>query len=285
MSGQIITTALAAAAARLGDAGIQPAAREARWLLEHVLDGDRSWQHEPSARLTGEQARALDALVAQRSTRYPLQYLLGAVEFAGLTLRVTPAVLIPRPETEEMVELVLEHVAARDAALECVDLGTGSGCLAIALANALPRSQWYACDISDAALDVARGNAEQNGLAARISFRQGSWWAALPQGHEFDLVVANPPYVEEGARLEPELAHEPAAALYAGRTGMDAYRAIAAELDVHLAPRGMFFGELDAAHAEDTRALLAHHTRRAVTLHTDLSGRARFVSAGCPPCG
>lgn len=178
--------ALAWAAQQLTQAGIANARREAGWLLEHVL-------HVPAGTLstisqtvlTPAQNAAIVALVQRRARREPLQYLFETVDFAGVTVRVTPAALIPRPETE----LLVDHAAAavnRAVPLQCADLGTGSGCIAIALATRLSHSHWWACDLSADALLLATANAQRNQCAERITFCCGDFWEALPPNLTFD---------------------------------------------------------------------------------------------------
>jgi release factor glutamine methyltransferase len=274
VSTEVETTAslVAWGAETLARAGIQPARREARWLLEHACGALRR-----SARPPADAAERYRHLVERRATRYPLQYVLGTVEFDGLELEITPDVLVPRPETEEMPQLVGRLRSDRDAELKCVDLGTGSGCLAIALARRLAHSRWWAVDRSAAALGVARRNAVSAGVADRITFCRGSWYGALPDGARFDLVVTNPPYVENNAQLGPELAYEPAEALFAGPDGLDAYRVILAGLSGRLKPGGVFIGEIGWEQAPALRALAGDTGLPRPEFYDDLSGRPRFI--------
>lgn len=273
-----VTGALDAAARQLAQAGIGNAACEARWLLEHVL-------RVPAGALTLMAGTPLDtaqhaafaALVTRRAQRYPLQYLLATVEFAGVTLRVTPDVLIPRPETEELVAHAMAAMAGRGVPLPCADLGTGSGCIAIALAARLPQAHWWACDISAAALQLAEENAQRNHCAGRITFCRGDFWDALPPAQTFALVCANPPYVATGYALPPELQHEPAAALYSGADGLEAYRAIVAQLARRLTPGGVFVGEIGFDQAEALRALCRAHDLPAPHIYADAQSRPRIV--------
>ncbi len=276
-SDMTIGEALAWAARSLRSSGIHPAEREARWLLEHTLGKDRAKVlTDLGTSLTRTQQEHYVRLVQRRVERYPLQYLLAEVDFAGVTLDVTPDVLIPRPETEQLVERVLQLVADRNAALQCADLGTGSGCIAIALAAQLPQSRWRACDTSAAALAIARQNAERNGVAERITFSRGRWFDAFPPEMRFDVIVTNPPYVADGEKLEPELRHEPRCALFAGREGLDAYTEILPELRTHLAPAGIFVGEIGHEQTGALRALARQHGFADAEFTRDLSGRTRF---------
>jgi release factor glutamine methyltransferase len=263
---------------RLVAAGIVAAAREAAWLLEHVLalPAGTVQQHGDTA-LTREQETALRELVARRAAHYPLQYLLGHMEFAGARLRVTPEALIPRPETEDLVAEVLTLVTDRSAALRCADLGTGSGCIPIALALHLPRSQWWACDISDAALRLAACNAADNDCADRITFCMGDFFEAFASEARFDLITANPPYVADGTTLAPELAHEPQVALYAGHDGLAAYRRIFSELARRLAPGGIFMGEMALEQGPALCTVAAQSGLPTPEIRPDMTGRPRFV--------
>ena len=230
-----------------------------------------------NAPLDTAQQTAFAALVARRARRYPLQYLLETVEFAGVTLRVTPDVLIPRPETEELVAHATAAMAGRTAPLHCADLGTGSGCIAVALAARLPQAHWWACDISAAALQLAEANAQRNHCAGRITFCRGDFWDALPPAQTFDLVCANPPYVATGYALPAELQHEPAAALFSGADGLDAYRAIVAQLARRLKPNGVFVGEMGFDQADALRALCRAQGLPAPEILLDAQGQPRIV--------
>ncbi|MCX7002726.1 MAG: peptide chain release factor N(5)-glutamine methyltransferase [bacterium] len=269
--------ALAWAAQRLTLAGIANARREAGWLLEHVL-------HVPAGALAtvagtplnATQQAAFNTLIERRARREPLQYLLETVDFAGVTVRVTPAALIPRPETE----LLVDHAATavnRAAPLQCADLGTGSGCIAIALATRLPHSHWWACDLSADALQLATANAQRNQCAERITFCCGDFWEALPPDLTFDLVTANPPYVADDTALEPELHYEPALALFSGADGLAAYRAIFTQLAARLKPGGVFVGEIGFDQAKAVAAVSRHAGLPAPEIFKDAGGHARVI--------
>ncbi len=272
--------ALSAGAAALRAAGIANARHEARWLAEHVTG--RPCLPGSELHMTPAHQRRYTALLRRRAQRYPLQYLLAEVEFCGVPLRVTPKVLIPRPETEELAVHALAWLACHPRARRVADLGTGSGCLAIALAHAVPRVRCWACDMSNAALAVARANAHRNGVAGRITFAHSAWFDAVPARRRFDVIVANPPYVAEGARLQPELAHEPPTALFAGTDGLAAYREILPELPRRMAAHGLFLGEIGQGQAPALGALARRAGMRHVSFLPDCSGRLRFlrVAAG-----
>jgi release factor glutamine methyltransferase len=222
---------LAAATKRLGG----PETRvDAEILLAHTLSRPRAWlyawpEHEPDA----TQREAFEELATARERGEPIAYLIGHREFWSLDLEVTPAVLIPRPETELLVELALRRIPS-DREIRIADLGTGSGAIALALARERPLARVVATDASAAALDVARRNAARLG-ADNVAFAQGDWFTALA-GASFDLIASNPPYVASGdAHLEiGDVRYEPRAALVSGSDGLDAIRRIVADAPAHL---------------------------------------------------
>ena len=263
--------AAALAAARL----IIPPA-EARLLARHLLGCTPAWleAHRDEA-LDVAQAEAFAALVARRAAGEPVAYLLGCREFYGRDFAVSPAVLIPRPETELLVDLGKAAVAGLTAP-RILDLGTGSGCIAATLALEVAGADVTAVDVSAAALAVAQGNAER--LAACVRFVESDWFAALG-GERFDLVVANPPYVAAGdphlgagdLRFEPELA------LPSGADGLDAIRRIAAAAPTHLRPAGRLYFEHGYDQAEAVADLLRQAGYAAVEQHRDLAGIVRVA--------
>ena len=203
---------------RLGAAAIEDARAEA-WLLLATATGRHRAElmAGAAATLDAAQAARLEELVRRRAAREPIAYILGEKEFWSLTFEVGPAVLIPRPETETVVEAVLDEIKGRRAALRLLDLGTGSGCLLLALLSELPNATGLGIDASAEALALAGRNAARLGLAARAGFRQGRWGEGLEE--RFDVVVGNPPYVAESewSGLQPEIREfEPRAALVAG---------------------------------------------------------------------
>lgn len=220
----------------------------------------------------------LDTLVARRLAGEPLAYLTGLREFWSLPLRVTPAVLIPRPETELLVERALAHIPT-EASWSIADLGTGSGAIAIAIARERPRCRIVATDVSAAALDCARENAQRHGLA-HVEFRLGNWCAALGEEH-FELIVSNPPYV---CATDPHLAQgdvrfEPRAALVAGADGLDAIRTIAACCPRHLANPAVLLIEHGHDQAAAVGRILIDAGFRAIVVHRDLAGLERVTEA------
>jgi release factor glutamine methyltransferase len=251
---------------------------EARMLLERVLEQPRAWliAHADAAVDAGA-VQAFEALAGRRRQGEPIAYLLGEREFYGLDLCVTPAVLIPRPETELLVELGLERIPA-NAAARVLDLGTGSGAIAVTLAQARPQARLTAVDVDYAALAVARANAKRHGVAVR--FFCGDWFGALA-GESFDLIVSNPPYVASG---DPHLAlgdlrYEPRRALVGGADGLDCIRAIVAQAGAHLNPGAWLLFEHGYDQAEACRALLEAGGYGEVQSWPDLAGIPR-VSGG-----
>ncbi len=221
------------------------------------------------------------ALVERRAAHEPVAYIVGSQDFFGLTLAVSPAVLIPRGDSEVLVEAAL---AARPDARRVLDCGTGSGALLLAVLSHLPAADGIGIDRSAEALVVARGNAENLGLGNRAEMRLADWdqadWAlALGQ---FDLVLANPPYVEDAAELDPSVrAHEPAGALFAGEEGLDAYRVLIPQLPQLLTPGGAALVEIGHTQAQAVAAIAAQ-VRFESRLHHDLGGRPRVLELQIP---
>lgn len=251
---------------------------EARMLLERVLGKPRVWliAHADEAAAPADE-QAFAALAERRRLGEPIAYILGEREFYGLELGVTPAVLIPRPETELLVELTLERMLPV-AAVRVLDLGTGSGAIAVALAKQRPQARLTAVDVEYAALGVARENARRHRVSVR--FFCGDWFGAL-SGEKFDLIVSNPPYV---AAADPHLAtgdlrFEPRRALVGGADGLDCIRAIVAEAGAHLQAGAWLLFEHGYDQAEACRALLLAQGYQEVQSWPDLTGIAR-VSGG-----
>lgn len=255
---------------------------EAELLLLHVLGKPRSWlfAHATDPVADTDMA-AFHALLARRVAGEPVAYLLGHRGFWTLDLAVSPATLIPRPETELLVELALARLPA-GTALAVADLGTGSGAIALALASERPQADVTATDLSAAALDVARGNAARNGLA-RVRFVQGAWFAPL-QGMRFDLIASNPPYIasNDPHLQQGDLRHEPATALASGIDGLDDIRLIVAGAGAHLLPGGWLLIEHGWDQGAAIRALFEHAGFEQVHTERDLEQRDR-VTRGCLP--
>lgn len=266
---------------RLRALGIESAVLDAQLIVGHALDLDRARLCAARDRpLSAKDACRIAALAARRERREPMAYLLGRRGFWSLELAVTPATLIPRPESETLIEAALGHVPDREAALKLLDLGTGSGCLLLALLAELPRATGVGVDISRAACGVARANAVALGLGARARFVVGDWGASLAGG--FDLIVANPPYVPEAEarRLAPEIVgYEPRDAVFAGADGLAAYRSLAPDLARLLAPAGFAVVEHGAGQGMKAAEILEKSGLRPVASRRDLAGRARCILA------
>jgi release factor glutamine methyltransferase len=234
-----------------GDAVRNPGARAARSqrldaevLLRHVLGCDlAALITHPERVLSPAESTQYDALLKRRIVAEPIQYITGEQEFFGLTMKVTPDVLIPRPETEHVVEALLHRVNREDA-LHLLDVGTGSGAIAVALAHALPNAAVTAVDLSQAALDVARENAMRHGVSDRVRLLQSDLIAGV-RGELFDAVISNPPYIADTEDLEPQVRdYEPHRALYAGPTGLEIYRRLIPEAHLALKPGGWLLLEI-----------------------------------------
>lgn len=237
--------ALARGAAELEGITEEPR-RDAELLLLRIVTRDRAFLlTHPDTQLTAEQQALYEEWLRRRAAHEPIQYILGEQEFFGLTFAVTPDVLIPRPETEHLVEALLERMP-RDRQLRIVDVGTGSGAIAVSLAHALPHAQVTALDISEAALGVARRNAETHRVVDRMRFLTSDLLSAVA-GERFDAVVSNPPYVAEADResLESQVRdYEPAVSLFGGPSGFDVYERLIPQAHEVLKPGGWLLMEM-----------------------------------------
>lgn len=272
--------------ALLAEGGIAEASGDARFLLlgvlgletrALVLDGDRP--------LDADEAASFDAALARRRAGEPVARILGAWEFWGLPFRLAPATLVPRPDTEILVEVALAAAPDRTAPLRCLDLGTGSGCILTALLSELPGAFGVGLDRSTAAVTVARDNAAANGIGDRAAFFVGDWCDAA-RG-TFDLIVSNPPYVVRDviATLQREVQdHDPIAALDGGPDGLEAYRRILDGVRARalLAPGGTLAVEIGYDQAEAVRALGRAGGFIERGLARDLAGHGRVLSFGPP---
>jgi len=249
---------------------------DAQLILARQLGQSRAWlvAHDDEPLAPGS-ALAVEAAYARRKAGEPLAYLLGAQEFHGLSLQIDARVLVPRPDTETIVDWALELLAGRDGA-RVVDLGTGSGAIALAVKHRCPAVHVYATDLSRDALDVARANARRLGLS--VTFVGGSWWSALG-GQHFDLVLSNPPYIAEGDPHLPALRHEPASALTSGRDGLDALRAIVDGAPAHMNDGAWLLLEHGYNQADAVQAMLREAGFNGVAMRRDGGGRARVTGA------
>jgi release factor glutamine methyltransferase len=285
-----ILTAVSVAAARLESAGIPPedSRREAVLLARFVLGWDAAaWlTHQRIPQPSGFQ-ESFDRLIGRRLSREPLAYLIGEREFYGRSFLVTRDVLVPRPETEFVVDEALglartrqETGTGRGSGGVIVDIGTGSGCIAVTLALELPGARLVATDTSEGALGVARENARRHGVADRVEFRQGPFLAGF--SGPVDLVVSNPPYVPDSDRasLAPEVARfEPAAALFAGPDGLDVIRELVPRAAAALRPGGALVMEIGFGQATDVQRLVQDTGLREVRFVLDLQGIPRVITA------
>jgi release factor glutamine methyltransferase len=254
---------------------------DAETLLLHLVGKNKAWLlSNLEDDLAGCTAIRYAALLERRLKGEPIQYITGETEFYGLAFRVTSDVLIPRPETEHLVEKVIE-LAARFSAPRIVDVGTGSGAIAVALAHKLPEAQVAATDLSESALAIARENAERNGLTGRIHFLQGELLEPLST-EKFDIVVSNPPYVptEDRDTLTVEVRdYEPPLALFAGNDGLDVYRRLIPAAHAALVQGGFLALEIGFGQANGVRALLKDADYGSVDFASDLQGIARVAIA------
>ncbi|MCC7230954.1 MAG: peptide chain release factor N(5)-glutamine methyltransferase [Fimbriimonadaceae bacterium] len=258
------------AAARLQSAGIESAKLEAQVLAAHVLNTNRTWiLTHPTEEFYD---LAAETLLQRREGREPLAYIVGRREFFGRMFRVRPGVLIPRQETETLLEAALASLESGPI----LDIGTGSGCLAITLKLERPEVNVTGLDISPIALDVASGNAES--LGAEVDWVQSDLFECI-RGRHFEIIVSNPPYIGIAEPLIPEVRDfEPGSALFAGKDGLDFYRRLASETAPYLAPDGRIFLEVGHEQSDAVKVLFIEHGWKHETTVRDLSGSERVVS-------
>ncbi len=277
-----LTEALRAATHSLARAGIPGPDVDARLLLCAATGLDRlGLIRDPDGPVSAEAAARLNTFLERRLAREPVSRILGVRAFWGLTLRITGDVLDPRPDTETLVEAVLDAVKARRRApLRILDLGTGSGAILCALLHDLPAAQGWAVDRSDAACQVAQANLAACGVAERSLVLQGDWASALA-ADSFDIVVSNPPYIETAAiaGLDRDVReHDPLSALDGGEDGLAAYRILAAELPRLLVRGGLAAFEVGQGQHAAVSTLMAGAGLTALTTRLDLAGIARVVT-------
>jgi release factor glutamine methyltransferase len=274
-----------AAAESLKAAGVATAPLDARVMMRHVL-GLRFEDAlvDPARRLTVEEEQRFTSLLHRRRAREPLSHILGRKEFWSLPFLVGPDVLDPRPDSETLIEAVAAGLRERNVAagdgLSILDLGTGSGCLLLALLHEFPEANGLGVDISAAALSIARRNAMRLGKSARAHFVESDWTAGFVG--KFEVIVANPPYIPSGdiAGLAPEIRdHEPRLALDGGPDGLTPYRRIIPHLAGICRRQALVAFEVGEGQAEDVSKLLKDHGFSDVSIHLDLARTARCVSA------
>ena len=277
-----LKSALSTAIERLTASSVGSPRLNAETLMMFTLGCDRAYLYAHSEReLSTEELERFAAYVGERAAGKPAQYITGHQEFWGIDLLVSPAVLIPRPETEHVVETVLELARnpRRTDTLKIIDVGTGSGCIALAVASELPSADILATDISADALKIAEANAARLGFSGRISFREADLLDGF-SSPQFDLVVSNPPYVGE---IEPEKTQrevrefEPSAAVFAGPTGMEIYQRLVPQAHTCLCEGGWLVVEIGYSIEEPVRALLQAWSE--VRTVNDLQGIPRVIAA------
>jgi release factor glutamine methyltransferase len=263
--------------ARFTRAGIPNPKTDAEWLLEDTLGWSRTRRVlEAEFSLSAQQLEHLESWALRREAREPLQWILGSSEFYGLNLRVRAGVLIPRPETERLVELVLERLRVMPGTPRVLDLGCGTGAIALCIKAEQPRANVLASDINPEAVKLTLENVTR--LNLEIEVRETSLFDGI-EG-QFDLIVSNPPYLPEldAAILEPEVQREPASALFSGTDGLDLARVLVRTARERLGPSGWLLLELDPRNAPTMRQELEDAGWRA-KLEADLAGRERFIVA------
>ncbi|HKP48254.1 MAG TPA: peptide chain release factor N(5)-glutamine methyltransferase [Pyrinomonadaceae bacterium] len=278
-----IAEALLEASNVLRRASVPEARREAGWLLMHALDCDRTYLiAHADAEITDAQFEIYKKLVEARSTGQPLQYITGHQDFFGFDFEVSRDVLIPRPETEILVETALSLVSQIQLPFIC-DVGTGSGCIVVALLKSLPQARAIALDISEAAIEIAARNAQQHGVDNRIQFTVSDCFAAIQQltGPTFDLIVSNPPYVAEHAveGLQREVRDfEPRVALTAGPDGLAVITRVIDDASRFLKPDGFLVLEIGYDQHDAVRNLVDPAIWQLLDIHQDLQGIPRIFA-------
>jgi release factor glutamine methyltransferase len=265
----------------LSKAGIETARLDARLLIEHALGLS---PHESTLKcellLRAEEYERLQVLMARRAKREPLAYIVAEREFWSLSFKVSPATLVPRPDSETVIETALANIPDRDAALTVLDLGTGSGCLLLSLLHELPGATGVGVDRCPEALKIARENAKQLSLSERASFVCADWSNGLLAS--FDIILCNPPYIsyEDLEALMPEVVnYEPRHALSGGSDGLESYRAVASLISDMLQVNGKIIFEIGMSQAADVSKILIENGLQVIDNKKDLLGRPRCIVA------
>jgi len=277
-----IRTALQEATTALQQAGVENATANAEWMMADVIGCTRPalplhWAET----LRSSQIQRWQSLLAGRANRIPLQHLLGTAQFCGLEFRVNRSVLVPRPETELLAEAAWAVAAVKESAV-VLDIGTGSGCLAVAVAVHAEETTVHALDVSAAALNMARANAERHGVADRITFHEGDALVGLPSAGLFDVIVSNPPYIpsSEIESLQVEVRdHDPRLALDGGADGLEFYRSLAKHCLPRLRPDGRLLLEVGDGQAQAVAELVLANGGRVLEILPDLNNIERIVVA------
>ena len=272
--------ALAELRRNLNEAGFETAALDARLLLLTALGiPATTLVTHPDTPLTAEESETLASFARRRLAHEPVARIVGIREFWGLPFRLSPETLVPRPDTETVVETVLDLLPDRQAPLRIVDFGTGSGCILVALLHELPRATGLGIDLSSGALATARTNADENGVGGRCHFALSRWADAV--SGPFDLIVSNPPYIASGVipTLDEEVReHDPRLALDGGPDGLEPYRILLSEAGRLFAPGGLLAVEIGYDQAEELRSLAGSHGLEILRIAHDLSGNPRCVA-------
>jgi release factor glutamine methyltransferase len=275
----LLRETLTSAITRLTKADVPSPRLNAELLLMFTLDCDRAYFHaHPERELTSQELQRYEDALAKRASGIPAQYITGHQEFWGMDFIVTPAVLIPRPETEHVIETVLANVGRTLLSAKIIDIGTGSGCIAIALATELPDAEIHASDISRAALEIARANAARLGQS-RIQFHESDLFSKV-ETRNFDFVISNPPYVGESEKDQVQLEvrrHEPHNAVFAGPTGLEIIERLIPQAHDALKPGGWLVMEISGTIVEGVKRLLFGWQE--IQIINDLQGIPRVVAA------
>ncbi|MDH4155693.1 MAG: peptide chain release factor N(5)-glutamine methyltransferase [candidate division Zixibacteria bacterium] len=273
-------------AAILERAGIDQGRVEVEMILCHLLDVDRlNLYLEGSKRLDGTVLNRFDAIMKQRLTRHPLQFILGEAWFYGRKFYVSPAAMAPTPETERLCEAAINF--ARQAGNTCpriLDVGVGSGVIALTMAKELKDCRIVALDISLDAIEVARKNATDLGVSDRVEFRRSDFFSAVGENEKFDLILSNPPYIRDGEydHLPPEVKADPKVAMVAGPDGLDAIRVILEKAPPHLAGGGRIMFEVGLGQAAEVTALTEKNDRyQSIVIVKDFNDIGRVVILSC----
>jgi release factor glutamine methyltransferase len=284
LPGCSVRLVLAQAKERLQDVGVETAVLDSRVLLARAMNCEQTWFYtNPDAEVPDDDLFRFTEMLGHREQRIPVFHILGEREFWSRSFHVSSDVLTPRPDSETLIKAVLDHVSDQKNTLRVLDLGTGSGCLLLTLLAELPDATGTGVDVSEAALCVAKRNAEQLGSEDRVSWVRGEWEVDLDGA--FDIVISNPPYIESRdlADLEPEVVtYEPRLALDGGADGLDAYRRILARVKDVMTDEAAVFFEIGCGQAETVAQIAYDEGLEQHVIRHDLSGAARVLSFVSP---